>query len=70
MSPMNREPDEPTPPDEPDEPDEPNVPDDPGVPQTGDPSLTWLWSALCLASLSVLGLLAFTKPGRRGRSHK
>lgn len=40
------------------------------VPQTGDPSLTWLWSALCLASLGVLGLLAFTKPGRRGRSHK
>ena len=39
-------------------------------PQTGDPSLTWLWSALCLASLGVLGLLAFTKPGRRGRSHK
>ena len=67
------EPGEPENPDEPgipDEPDEPNVPDDPGVPQTGDPSLTWLWSALCLASLSVLGLLAFTKPGRRGRSHK
>lgn len=40
------------------------------VPQTGDPSLPWLWSALCLASLGVLGLLAFTKPGRRGRSHK
>lgn len=40
------------------------------LPQTGDPSLTWLWSALCLASLGVLGLLAFTKPGRRGRSHK
>lgn len=51
-------------PDKPGVPDEPNSPDDPGVPQTSDASLTWLWSGICLLSLTGLVLLYLTGRGK------